>query len=107
MTQRIWTFLQSQPAFDPEATFYNVVRNGSGAAFDAHHVVLADAFGDRISFTGDFVINGGKLIGGTVTGFDVFTGSTKVMHAAGYNVSYVTLATDITAYQANQADPGL
>jgi Ca2+-binding RTX toxin-like protein len=107
MVQHIWTFLESEPVFNPEETLDAVMVFGFGTGADAHHVRLADAAGDRVVFTGSFAFSGGTLTGGTVTGFDVFTGSTKVLHATGYDVSYVTLANAIAAYQADSSDPTL
>jgi hypothetical protein len=107
MPHHLWTFLQSQPAFNPQATLDDVLRLGSPTSASAHHVFLRDASGDRFVLDGDFAVTGGVPTGGTVTGFEVFMGATKVIHATGYDLSYDSVANAIGAYQLNDGDPTL
>ena len=54
----------------------------------SHSIARTDLAGHKIVFKGDFVIDNGTLTGGTVHGFDVYYGSTKVLTATGYSVAF-------------------
>lgn len=72
------------PLGDAYRPLYNALNNGDLAPATATEFVLTDDFGDRVVFHGNFTVVGGEVTGGTMTGYDVFLGSTKTLTASGY-----------------------
>lgn len=72
------------PLGDADRPLYSALNIGDLAPATTTEFVLSDEFGDRVVFHGNFTVSAGEVTGGTLTGYDVFVGSTKVLTATGY-----------------------
>lgn len=84
-------FLKGAPHFNPMQALSDAINNGDVISATTTRVKIATDDGQTVVFRGNFTVAGLMVTGGTMTGFDVYTGSTKVMKARGYN----TPATDV------------
>src|SRR4051794_7112880 len=82
-------------------TFFGIAQTGHYAPPHQHSIALVTDAGERIVFKGDFTIQGGAVVGGTVTGFSLFEGSLKLATATGYSVDYADFAAAITLAEAH------
>ncbi|MCB1501498.1 MAG: hypothetical protein KDK07_17230 [Bauldia sp.] len=73
--------------------------DGAIGAPGSHSFTLSTADGMKMVFHGNFTVAGGAITGGTVKGFDLFFGSTKVMKAAGASIDYAAVAAAISDAQ--------
>lgn len=87
---KVVKFLKGGPHFNAMQALGDAVE-GDVITATATRVTVAHDDGYRVVFHGDFTVAGLTVTGGTMTGFDVYVGSTKVMKARGYN----TPATDV------------
>jgi hypothetical protein len=87
---KVVKFLKGSPHFNPLQALGDAVEGDVITATATRITVVSDA-GHKIVFHGNFTVAGQNVIGGTMTGFDVYVGSTKVMKARDYN----TQATDV------------
>jgi Ca2+-binding RTX toxin-like protein len=78
--------LLGEPVTDPWDPFDEAIYGGDPLPPTATEIVLASENGYKVVFKGSFTVAGGDVTGGTMTGYDVFAGTTKVMKATGYNV---------------------
>jgi Ca2+-binding RTX toxin-like protein len=77
-------YLKGKPLF--ETTFaFALAANGDTTSATTSRVQVSTDEGYSVVFRGSFTVNGLQLTGGTMTGFDVFVGSTKVMKGRGYS----------------------
>ena len=81
---KIKAFIGS-PLGDAEQPFYSALYSGSLEPATTTEFVVTNEYGFRIVFHGNFTVAGGEVTGGTVTGYDVFSGSTKTLKASGFS----------------------
>ncbi|MCB1489874.1 MAG: tail fiber domain-containing protein [Bauldia sp.] len=79
--------LIGHPIADPWASFYDAVYDGDLHPPTSTQIVLQQPNGSSIVFQGNFTVIGNDVTGGTVSGFAVFAGATKVMKATGLSLS--------------------
>ena len=77
--------LTGLPIADPWSSFYSAIYDGDLLNPTSTQIVVSQAGGNRIVFHGNFTVVGNDVTGGTVTGFDVFAGSTKVAKATNFS----------------------
>lgn len=80
-----------QPVDDPWSPYYQTLDTGVLQPPTTTRIVMVGESGARIVYHGDFTVVGGQVTGGTMTGFDVFAGSTKFVSATGYAISGAAL----------------
>src|SRR5262249_49591183 len=80
-------------------------EHGSVVGVQSDAITFADQSGNRIVATGNFVINNGTLVGGTLTGFDLFAGATRIAIGGGYAITSDQLLTAILAASAGNPPP--
>lgn len=97
--------LEGRPQFSPFYVLGSVLTDGIAGTPQPQSFTLTTPDGMKIVFKGSFTIAGGAITGGTVTGFDVFFGSTKVMKAGGQSIDYATVADAITDAKAFNSGP--
>jgi Ca2+-binding RTX toxin-like protein len=94
------------PALDPTHNFFDAIYEGDFGTATATRLPLVTTYGSKVVFTGDFTVDGaGVVTGGTVTGFKVFAGPTKVETGSGYDISATDLIAAIDAWQTTSAEP--
>jgi Ca2+-binding RTX toxin-like protein len=86
-------FLKGSPLFLPLNPLDDVLIHGEVVGPQAQSVPVLTPEGLRMVFKGEFVLSGSDVTSGTITGFDLYVGSTKVMKAQGFAVS----VTDVKA----------
>lgn len=84
-------YLVGSPLAEPLQPFYAALNFGTLEPATATEFVVTDEYGNSVVFHGNFTVVGGEVTGGTLTGFDVFSGATKTIKATGY--SYDAAAT--------------
>jgi Ca2+-binding RTX toxin-like protein len=92
-------YLYGFPFPNPQIAFNEALYNGVFQTPTDTRIVLLSTFGS-IAFKGDFTVVGGVVTGGTVTGFSVFEGDTRVTKASGFDIPAVELIDAINAWQA-------
>jgi hypothetical protein len=99
-------FLYGFPALDPSDSFFDAIYDGVFGTATSTRLPLTTDYGARIVFTGEFVVDGsGVVTGGTVTGFRVFTGNTKVETGSGYEIPAIELIAAVEAWQMFDFQP--
>ncbi|MCB1499230.1 MAG: hypothetical protein KDK07_05490 [Bauldia sp.] len=78
------------PLADPIDGFEHALSFGVVTA-TAGTIEVADPNGYKVVFDGSFTVVGGAISSGTMTGFTVFAGATKIMTGAGYAVDGAAL----------------
>ena len=84
---RLVKFLEGPPHYLVLRTLNAVLFDGNLGTPTTGAVPVATSDGHKIVFKGDFTLSAGTVTGGTVTSFDVYFGSTKVLKARGYTVA--------------------
>lgn len=90
------TLLEGGPLLYPFHVLDTALHSGMAGVPQPNAFSLSTDDGMKVVFKGTFTIANGAITGGTVTGFDVFYGSTKVMTAGGHAVDYAAVADAIT-----------
>ncbi len=80
---KVVKFLKGEPHFNALLVL-SIAINGDTVAATPTRVTVASDEGHTVVFRGNFTVAGLAVTGGTMTGFDVYAGSTKVMKARGY-----------------------
>lgn len=70
---------------------YRVLETGVIDSVSENRIVLVDVTGDRLIFSGSFILTGEEITGGTVTGFSVRSGAGEVMQGYDYSFSVIEL----------------
>ena len=90
------------PVFDPTHNFFDAVYDGDFGTATPTRLPLVTTYGSKVVFTGDFTVDGaGVVTGGTVTGFKVFAGNTKVETGSGYDISITELIAAVADWQSS------
>lgn len=92
------------PVTEPWDSFYDSLYDGVLQTPTATQIVVSSEFGQKIVFTGSFTVSGGSVTGGTMTGFEVFAGTTKVMQADGFAASGAALFAALQNFQVDDDD---
>jgi Ca2+-binding RTX toxin-like protein len=101
MALPVVTYLYGQPSLTPDRWFYDSLFLGQFGSASEGKLPLVTSFGAKIVFTGDFTTDhAGAVTGGTMTGYKVFAGHTKVATGAGYDIPAIELIAAVEAYQA-------
>ena len=82
--------LTGHPVADPLSSFYSAIY-GDLQVPTTTEIVVSQPDGFRIAFHGTFTLAGNDVTGGTVSGYDVFAGSTEVWKASGFSIPAATL----------------
>ena len=94
------------PVLDPTHNFFDAIYDGDFGTATATKLPLVTAYGSKVVFTGDFTVDGaGVVTGGTMTGFKVFAGRTKVETGSGYDISATALIAAVDAWQTTSSVP--
>jgi Ca2+-binding RTX toxin-like protein len=64
----------------------------------ATEIVVSSTENPKVVFTGNFTVSGNDVTGGTMTGFAVYLGSTKILEAKGFSTDAADLYDAIEAY---------
>ena len=88
------------PIADPFDVLFGVLYEGNATA-SANKIVVDTIEGYKVVFKGSFTIVGGDVTGGTMTGYTVFAGSTKMMKGSGYAVDGAELFDTIEGYNVD------
>jgi len=99
------SLLEGRPFFSPLNILGDILRDGAAGTPQTDAFTLTTPDGMKIVFKGSFTIAGGAITGGTVTGFDVFFGSTKVMKAGGFSIGYASIADAIADATGGNTTP--
>ncbi|MCB1501500.1 MAG: hypothetical protein KDK07_17240 [Bauldia sp.] len=91
------------PIDDPWNAFGRALDQGVATASNTQ-IVVETTDGYTVVFTGSFTVVGGDVVGGTMTGFTAFAGSTRVMKGDGYSVDGAALFDAIQGYNVDE-DP--
>jgi Ca2+-binding RTX toxin-like protein len=83
--------LLGEPVTEPWDAFDEAVYAGELLPPTATQIVIASENGYKVVFKGSFTVAGGDVTGGTMTGYEVFAGTTQVMKATGYDVGGAAL----------------
>lgn len=92
-------YLYGQPTAQPQSAFYNALFDGVLAPPTATKIVITAPNGARIVFKGEFTVVGGDVTGGTMTGYTVFAGSTKMENGKGFEIDGAALFDALQNYQ--------
>ena len=79
--------LTGNPVANPWGFMNDALFDGTVQTPTTSDIVVSQPNGSSIVYHGTFTVVGGDVTGGTVTGFDVFAGSTKVMKGSGFSIS--------------------
>jgi hypothetical protein len=93
---RIVKYLKGKPHFDTLFAFA-IAANGDTAEATTTRITTSTDEGYSVVFRGNFTTNGLQVTGGTMTGFDVFVGTTKVMKGRGYANAVDEIGDAVTA----------
>jgi hypothetical protein len=80
---KIVKYLKGKPHFETVFALAIAV-NGDTTSATTTRVTISTDEGYSVVFRGNFTVNGLQVTGGTMTGFDVLVGTTKVMKGRGY-----------------------
>jgi Ca2+-binding RTX toxin-like protein len=83
--------LLGEPVTEPWDAFDEAVYAGELLPPTATQIVITSENGYKVVFKGSFTVAGGDVTGGTMTGYEVFAGTTQVMKASGYDVGGAAL----------------
>ena len=83
--------LVGQPVASSWDPIFIAVIIGTVQQPTATDIVVASDLGYHVVFHGTFTVVGSSVTGGTMTGFDVYAGTTKVMSGSGYATSGLEL----------------
>ncbi|HET7714099.1 MAG TPA: hypothetical protein VFK86_00575 [Bauldia sp.] len=97
-------YLTGFPIASPDNSFFSAVFDGDLQPPTTTQIVVAQPNGHSIVFYGTFTVAGNDVTGGTMTGYDVFAGSTRVLKASGFSISGSALFDAIENINTN-ADP--
>ena len=67
----------------------------------ATEIVVSSIGNPKVVFTGDFTVSGNDVTGGTMTGFAVYLGSTKILEADGFSTDAADLYDAIETYSTD------
>jgi Ca2+-binding RTX toxin-like protein len=90
------------PVTDPRDAFDEAAYGGDLLPPTTAQIVVASESGYQIIFNGSFTVAGGDVTAGTMTGYQVFAGATKVMQATGYAVDGAALFDALQNLQVNE-----
>ncbi len=93
--------LTGDPVADPLSPYFNALFNGDLQTPTASMIVVSEPSGGRIVFTGNSTVVGSDVTAGTVTGYDVFAGSTKVSKASGLSIEAASLFDALQGFDVN------
>jgi Ca2+-binding RTX toxin-like protein len=95
MAKPVWNVLNT----DPVTAFNDVMENGGfvGTMTDAHFSL---GHGDNtIVFDGQFTLDAGVIVDGTITGFSVYAGAEHLLSASGYAIDFNDLGSALESYR--------
>lgn len=78
MAAPLIVYRYGDPGFTPEATLYNALH-GEVTRISENRIVLDHPFGERLVIKGTFEVDNGTLIGGSVSGFNLYQDSTRII----------------------------
>lgn len=87
------------PFFSPFDFLDEALATGT-AVLSSTQIVVTSAIA-KVVFTGTFTIAGNDVTGGTMTGFAVYVGSTKLIQAKGYSLDAAALYDTIQTYSVD------
>ena len=93
-------FLSGFPALEPWMPISSMY-SGDVQTPTATSFTVLNPNGTSVVFHGQFTVTGGVITGGTMTGFDAFHGSTKVLSGKGLQVSATDLLASIDTFQGS------
>jgi Ca2+-binding RTX toxin-like protein len=85
-------------------SIYAVLGTTAPQSASETRLVYVDEFGRSVVFSGSFTLDAGVVVGGTVTDFDAYHGSTKLLSGHGYNVSAEDLVDAVAAASTDDGD---
>jgi Ca2+-binding RTX toxin-like protein len=68
----------------------------------ATEIVVSSSGNPKVVFTGDFTVSGDDVTGGTMTGFALYLGPTRILEAKGFDTDAADLFDAIEAYSTSQ-----
>jgi len=89
------------PIADPWSALFDALDDGVATATSTR-ITVETPDGYKVVFKGTFTVVGGDVTGGTMTGFTVFAGSTKMMKGSGYSVDAAALFDAIETYNSDE-----
>jgi Ca2+-binding RTX toxin-like protein len=94
------------PDLDPTNYFFDAIYDGVFGTATSTSLPLVTTYGAKVVFKGDFIVDGaGVVTGGTMTGFKVFAGRTKVETGSGYDISATELIAAVETWQTTSSEP--
>ena len=93
--------LTGNPVANPWGFMNDALFDGTVQTPTTSDIVVSQPNGSSIVYHGTFTVVGGDVTGGTVTGFDVFAGSTKVMKGSGFSISAAPFFDALQGIQLN------
>jgi Ca2+-binding RTX toxin-like protein len=99
----VGTPILSPYPYSPLSFIYDVLDDGV-PQLGATEIVVESALGAKVIFRGNFTIAGNDVTGGTMTGLDIYLGSTPVLTAKGFSLDAATLYDTIEGF-GTDSDP--
>jgi Ca2+-binding RTX toxin-like protein len=94
--------LSPYPFFSPFEILDDALESGT-PSLSQTQIVVENTFGSKVVFTGDFTISGNDVTGGTMTGFEVHLGESRVIRAKGYDLDAAEFYDAVVAYGTDDA----
>lgn len=95
-------YLKGEPLLHVDSTlYYKGLYEGVMQPPQADKITFLNPEGHKVVFKGSFTIDNGMVTGGTVTGFDVYLGSLKVMKAKGFSIAHAELMSAIDSIKTS------
>jgi hypothetical protein len=92
------------PIGDPWNAFYGALYGDADAIATSTSISLTTPYGYTLVFTGSFTVVGGAVTAGTMTGFEAYAGSTKVLSGSSYSLDGAALYNAIVTFETD-TDP--
>jgi serralysin len=83
--------LYGQPFAYPWDALYQPLFGGDLQPPSTTEIVVTDGDNFRVVFEGNFTVVGGDVTGGTVTGFEAFTGTTEMVDGTNFSIDAAAL----------------